>query len=44
MKINEQDVKIYFTDGRKASFIIERRLAYEIVYGKLAPNEGRGTT
>jgi len=44
MKISEQDVKMYFTDGRKVSFIIERRLAYGIVHGKLAPNELQGTT
>lgn len=42
MKITEADVQLYFTDGRKVSFIIERRLAYEIVHGKLAPSEGAG--
>lgn len=42
MKITENDVKKYFTDGRKVSFILERRLAYEIFHGILAPNEGYG--
>ena len=42
MKISESDVKLYFTDGRRVSFIIERRLAYEIIHGKLAANEGAG--
>lgn len=42
MKIKPKDIIEYFTDGRRVSFILERRLAYEIVYGKLAPSEGSG--
>ena len=42
LKIKESDVRLYFTDGRRVSFILERRLAYEILNGKLAPNEGEG--
>lgn len=42
LKIKEGDVKLYFTDGRRVSFILERRLAYEIFKGKLAPSEGAG--
>lgn len=42
LKIKEEDVKIYFKDGRKVSFILERRIAYEVLKGKLAPNEGAG--
>ncbi len=40
--ISENDVKLYFTDGRKVSFLYERRLTYEIVKGKLAQSEGKG--
>lgn len=40
LKIKPQDVREYFTDGRRVSFILERRLAYEILGGKLAPSEG----
>lgn len=32
----------YFTDGRRVSFIFERRLAHEIVKGTLAQSEGAG--
>ena len=42
LKIGEADVREYFTDGRRVSFILERRLAYEVVKGKLAPSEGAG--
>lgn len=40
MKIKEEDVKSYFKDGRRVSFVIERRIAYEFLKGGLAPNEG----
>lgn len=42
LKIKETDVRLYFTDGRRVSFLLERRLAYEILHGKLAPSEGAG--
>ena len=42
LKIKESDVRLYFTDGRRVSFVLERRLAYEILHGKLAPSEGAG--
>lgn len=42
LKIGEADVREYFTDGRRVSFILERRLAYEVIKGKLAPSEGAG--
>lgn len=42
LKITEADVQEYFTDGRRVSFILERRLAYEILKGRLAPSEGAG--
>jgi hypothetical protein len=41
LKITEEDVKNYFTDGRRVSFILERRIAKEILNGKLASNEGK---
>jgi hypothetical protein len=40
MKIDEQEVKQYFTDGRRVSFILERRISREIVKGTLASSEG----
>ena len=40
LKIGKEDVKEYFTDGRRVSFLLERRLAREILRGKLANNEG----
>jgi hypothetical protein len=42
LKIGESDVHEYFTDGRRVSFILERRLAYEVIKGKLAASEGAG--
>ena len=42
LKIKESDVRLYFTDGRRVSFVLERRLAYEILHGTLAPSEGAG--
>jgi len=42
LKIKEEDVKLYFKDGRRISFLLERRLAYEVLDGKLAPSEGAG--
>lgn len=40
--ISEEDVRLYFTDGRRVSFIIERRLVLENKGWKLAPSEGAG--
>jgi hypothetical protein len=42
LKISEKDVKKYFTDGRRVSFILERRIAFEVVHGTLAKSEGAG--
>jgi len=42
MQIAPADVKLYFRDGRKVSFILERRLACEVINGRLAPSEGAG--
>lgn len=42
LKISKGDVQEYFTDGRRVSFILERRIAREIIKGKLAPSEGAG--
>lgn len=35
-----EDVRAYFTDGRRVSFILERRLARNVLRGTLAPGEG----
>jgi len=42
LKLTPADVRAYFTDGRRVSFILERRIAYEIIKGRLAPSEGAG--
>lgn len=42
LKIGEPDVRAYFTDGRRVSFLLERRIAYEVLKGTLAPSEGAG--
>lgn len=38
--VSETEVREYFTDGRRISFLIERRLAREVLRGRLAPSEG----
>lgn len=42
LHISETDVREYFTDGRRVSFLLERRLAHEVIKGRLAPSEGAG--
>ena len=42
LKIAPADVRAYFTDGRRVSFILERRLASEVLRGSLAGSEGAG--
>ena len=42
LKVTVPDVKEYLTDGRRASFIIERRLKWENPGWELAPSEGAG--
>jgi len=39
LQLTEVETKEYFTDGRRVSFMIERRLA-KILGGTLAPSEG----
>ena len=38
--LTEGEVKSYFTDGRRVSFVIERRLSREVLGGSLAASEG----
>lgn len=40
MQLRDADVREYFTDGRRVSFILERRIAREVLRGTLAPSEG----
>jgi hypothetical protein len=40
LKISKTDVREYFTDGRRVSFILERRIAREIFNGSIASSEG----
>lgn len=42
LKISTDAVQEYFTDGRRVSFLIERRIALEVLKAKLAPSEGAG--
>jgi hypothetical protein len=42
LKISVEDVREYFTDGRRVSFLLERRICSEVLRGKLAPTEGAG--
>lgn len=41
-RVTTEDVREYLTDGRRVSFIIERRLRNEHPGWKLAPSEGAG--
>jgi hypothetical protein len=41
-KVTTKDVREYLTDGRRVSFVIERRLMWENPGWKLAPSEGAG--
>lgn len=41
-KVTPQDIREYLTDGRRVSFIIERRLKWENEGWALAPSEGAG--
>ena len=41
-KVSTDDIREYLTDGRRVSFIIERRLKWENPGWKLAPSEGAG--
>ena len=42
MHLSPAETMDYFTDGRRMSFILERRICREIIKGRLAPNEGAG--
>lgn len=41
-KVTTEDIREYLTDGRRVSFIIERRLKWENPGWELAPSEGAG--
>lgn len=40
MHLPAADVRAYFTDGRRVSLLIERRVMREVLHGTLAPHEG----
>jgi hypothetical protein len=40
MKLSASEVREYFTDGRRVSFILERRISREVIKGTLASSEG----
>jgi hypothetical protein len=42
LHIPSADTLTYFQDGRRASFIVERRLAFEYLKGRIADSEGAG--
>jgi len=41
-RVRTTDIREYLTDGRRVSFITERRLAWDTPGWKLAPSEGAG--
>lgn len=42
LKIDADSTRTYFTDGRRISFLIERRLSNEVIKGTIAHSEGAG--
>ena len=42
LHLTVHDTRKYFTDGRRVSFILERRICREIIGGRLSPSEGAG--
>ncbi len=42
LRITDDDTKKYFTDGRRVSFLIERRAVESMPGSRLAPSEGSG--
>ena len=42
LKISVNEVREYFTDGRRVSFLIERRIAHEVLKGTVSKSEGAG--
>ena len=40
LHLGPADIQAYFTDGRRVSFILERRLMREVLGGRLASSEG----
>lgn len=42
LKISVDEVREYFTDGRRVSFLIERRIAHEILKGTVSKSGGAG--
>jgi hypothetical protein len=40
MQLTENEVHAYFTDGRRVSFVVERRISREVMRGELASTEG----
>lgn len=42
LRVKPKDVQEYFTDGRRVSFIIERRIVWDHPGWRLAPSEGAG--
>jgi hypothetical protein len=40
MRLPDAAVREYFTDGRRVSFLLERRVATEVLHGRTAPSEG----
>lgn len=40
LHLTDEEVRAYFTDGRRVSFLLERRLMREVLGGQLARSEG----
>jgi hypothetical protein len=41
MHLTKDEVKRYFTDGRRVSFLVDRRIAREVLHGQLPIDEGK---
>ena len=42
MHLTPEEVSMYFKDGRRVSFLLERRISREVIKGRLAESEGAG--
>ncbi|OLS12164.1 MAG: R.RsaI endonuclease [Promethearchaeota archaeon CR_4] len=40
LNITEKETDLYFKDGRRISFLVERRIAHEVLHGSVATSEG----
>lgn len=41
MSLTDEEVREYFTDGRRVSYLIERRIAREVLCGRISADESK---